>query len=152
MEQDEIQQKIKIAIKQLFCRDHKLLDIDVNERTITHRLAMYLQKQFPDWDVDCEYNRKGHDNVKRLNLPVDSTLSDCTEAVTVYPDIIVHHRTTEENLLVIEVKKSSSIIPKERDLEKLRAYKSQLGYRYAVFLRFATGNAKISGEYEWCWI
>ena len=30
-----------------------------NKRSIIFRFAMYLQPQFPDWTVDCEFNRDG---------------------------------------------------------------------------------------------
>jgi hypothetical protein len=45
--------------------------------------------------VDPEYNRDGHE-VKR------------SDGVIVVPDVIVHHRGTSDNLLVIEVKKSTT--------------------------------------------
>lgn len=58
-----------------------------------------------------------------------------TNATTVYPDIIVHRRGTSDNHLVIEIKKQTGG-PSERDLQKLRALRSQLGYRFALFIRF----------------
>ena len=87
--------------------DWKLLKSDVNERSITHKLAIYLQENFPNFDVDCEYNRDGLDP-KMLNLPVSNILDNDTEAKTVFPDIIIHERGTKNNILVIEVKKSSN--------------------------------------------
>src|SRR5271165_7265202 len=53
------------AVRQLFEPDAYLLQVDANERSITHRLALYLTPHFPDWDIDCEYNRCG-DLPKRL--------------------------------------------------------------------------------------
>ncbi len=62
---------------------------------IAHKLAEYLTPRFPKWDVDCEYNRL-FDEAKRLNIR--------GQVVHVIPDIIVHHRDTLDNLLVIEAK------------------------------------------------
>ena len=54
---DEIKGIIKCCLQKLRKLDKDLLDINVNERTITHKLAEYLQKHFPEFNVDCEYNR-----------------------------------------------------------------------------------------------
>jgi len=96
--------------------DKDLLLIDVNERSITHRLGIYLQEQFPEWDVDCEYNRlidnkKQMVLTKRLKAKIGETTPEDTQAKTVYPDLIIHHRISTENLVVIEVKKSTNPEP-----------------------------------------
>ena len=85
---------------------------------------MYLQDEFDGWDVDCEYNR-GHqspDQVKRLQPYIDPIQADDTDAKTVFPDIIIHYRETTDNLLVIEVKKSTNPESDERDEQKLQAF------------------------------
>ena len=55
------------AIKVVVEHDRHLLEVDVNERSITHRLAMYLQKALPECDVDAEYNRD-QAKPKRLDI------------------------------------------------------------------------------------
>ena len=93
-----VRESLNRSIRLLFERDFFLLKNDVNERSITHKLAAYLQAEFPNWDVDCEYNRDRHDP-KCLELPLrDNIWSDDVHAHTVFPDIIVHHRNTAENL------------------------------------------------------
>ena len=52
-------QNLEIALSELIERDSFLFEADANERSITHKLAEYLQAQFQDWNVDCEYNRNG---------------------------------------------------------------------------------------------
>ena len=44
-------------------------------------------------------------DIKRLNVNYESVTDRDIEAKTVFPDIIVHHRQSEDNLLVIEKKK-----------------------------------------------
>jgi hypothetical protein len=130
-----------------------LFETDVNERSISHKFASYLQEEFEGWDVDCEYNRD-HDDPKLLKLLKVSTLGvkpDDVQARTVYPDIIVHHRGTEDNLLVIEIKKTSNQLSNDFDIQKLEEYKRQLGYIYALFLRFNTGGNAV-GVTEERWI
>lgn len=115
--------KVLGALQNLFRDDIELLIRDVNERTITGKLADHLRPRFPGWDVDCEYNRDDHE-VKKVDGRV------------VVPDIIVHRRGTPENLLVIEVKKSNTDEPDEEDLEKLVAFRtSHLSYRSALFVK-----------------
>ena len=141
----DIRRKVKSALGMLFEKDAFLFQNDLNERTITHRFAMYLQLMFSDWNVDCEYNRN-HDVKKELQFPVESISNDDTQAKTVFPDIIVHHRNTDDNLLVIEVKKSTNPFSDKDDLQKLALFKEQLNYRYAVFFRFTTREEAIGVE------
>ena len=89
------------------------------------------------WDIDCEYNRN-QETIKRLSY--------CKlghyEMHNVVPDIIVHRRGTDENLLVIEVKKTTNSEPDDVDIAKLEAFHSQLGYKAAVFYRFLAGSSE----------
>lgn len=119
--ENEIKTRAIIAICRLYCHDQDLLDVGVNERSLTHKLAEYLQDEFPEWHVDCEYNRR-HDQVKKLRIREWHSSPDDTEARTVVPDIIVHRRQTDQNLIVLEsrkpveleritISKSSALLP-----------------------------------------
>lgn len=120
------------AVQTLLDRDAYLLWADVNERTVTHRLAIYVEQAFPGWDVDCEYNRDGHDP-KEIAF---GSGDDAEHGSRVFPDVIVHKRGTTENHVVFEVKKSNNPEPDDRDFEKLCCYRHQLGYQHGVFVRF----------------
>ncbi len=124
------------ALSCLFREDRKLFEINVNERSITHRLALYLRNLYEDWDVDCEYNRdKGEP--KELEIPELKPDNKDTDAQTVFPDIIIHKRDSKENYLVIEAKKTSSTASKDTDIIKLKAFRKQLEYKYALFIEFS---------------
>ena len=80
---------------------------DVSERTITHKLAEYLQDQFPELNVDCEYNRNfelGEYARKTLYVLNDERQAgieaglaeDDLLAISTNPDIIVHRRLTNK--------------------------------------------------------
>lgn len=130
--QDRVRWKIQQALKTLHAKDQYLLDRQVHERTIAHRLAIYLENEFPGWHVDCEYNRMGGD-AKRIG----DQLCDCGSCrsdpnALVYPDIIVHCRGSNQNLLVIELKKSQNST--ECDKIKLCHYKTELKYCFALSL------------------
>jgi hypothetical protein len=140
------------ALGRLTELDAVLFHLDANERSLSFRLAHYLACEFPDFDVDCEYNRHHRDEKhrKRLHDPDllrlagrEPSLED-EEGLTVFPDIIIHRRETDDNLLVIEIKKSSSTIKEAFDLAKLKAYREELGYRFAKFIRLGTKGEKPS--------
>jgi len=156
MNKSQLEGKIDSAINMLIENDSHLLAIDINERSISHRLALYLQQQFIGWDVDCEYNRNG-DDTKRLflsahiHMPDDKVQTNNTKGEIVIPDIIIHHRGTNDNLLVIEMKKTSSNVSNEFDLFKLKEYGNQLGYKYRIFLHFNTDGENLK-EVKRIWV
>ena len=61
-------EKVKNAYLQFLKNDGYLLENDVNERSITHKFAVYLENEFSEWDVDCEYNRNGIDKKTLIGL------------------------------------------------------------------------------------
>ncbi|MGD0679986.1 MAG: hypothetical protein ABSC94_31770, partial [Polyangiaceae bacterium] len=121
------------AIEALLVADAGLLKRDLNERTLTHRLALYLDPLFKEvegqsWDVDCEYNRNLY-SAKRLQIPgrrgPNQTDDEDDKGTTVYPDIIVHKRElNSHNLLVIEAKKNTSPADHHFDYAKLAAFRN----------------------------
>ena len=66
-----IQEKVEKAINNLFESDDiYLLKIDANERSISHKLAIYIQQEFEEFknlSIDCEYNRNMFNNPKRID-------------------------------------------------------------------------------------
>jgi len=141
-------EKIKNAYRTLLKNDSHLLTFDANERSITHKLAIYLQDEFPDYNVDCEYNRDRHDSKKLLFLlEVKEIRSDETKGTTVYPDIIIHHRGTKDNFIVIEAKKMTNKF-KDYDEKKLRGYISELNYQYAFFIEFPVEKGFSNSDFD----
>ena len=148
MQREEVEARVLSALSMLVERDRHLLEVCANERSITHRLGIYLQDLFPEWDVDCEYNRDDHDP-KRLHLDglyPTRIKPDDTKGKTVFPDIIVHERGTDCNLLVIEVKKTNSDVCDDVDIYKLHAFKNELEYSHALFLKIGVGD---QAEHPW---
>ncbi len=62
------------------------------------------------------------------------------EERNVIPDVIVHKRKTNRNLLAVEVKKIDNRENRFKDEAKLKAFREQLGYRYTLFIDFETGD------------
>lgn len=126
------------SLERLLNEDGHLLKVDANERSLTHRVGIYLQQEFPNWNVDCEYNRDDHEPKELWIEGGDPDVYD-ENAQTVYPDIVIHKRGSKNNYLVIEFKKTSSRVGDEKDFTKLRAFCQQLGYRHALFVELAVG-------------
>ena len=137
----EVKTKILRAYRRVLANDAHLLTADANERSITHRFAIYIEHEFPEFNVDCEFNRKGL-NPKRLPSFGIDLRSIKKEGINLYPDIIVHHRGTETNFIAIEAKPSSKNVlcrkPQQCKCDrcKLRAYKADLGYVHTFYIVF----------------
>ena len=162
MDEMIIKEKIIIAIETLFSNDSWLLVKNINERSITHKLAEYMQPLFQNYNIDCEYNgdifsktaqkrisflidelkQKGIKLTKKEVIKTDSEFTDRF----VFPDIIIHKRgKSDNNLCIIEVKKTTSNVPPEYDKIKLQAYTSDrygndLKYKIGVFIEFKSGT------------
>jgi hypothetical protein len=152
LDEAEVIHRVKVALTGFFEKDHELLHVDASERSISHKLAEQLQGQFPEFNVDCEYNRH-RDDVKRLNFYDDEAVSPKdTEARTVFPDIVIHERGHDEkNLLVVEIKKSTNR-NRNKDIEKLKAFtdnglpeEDRFGYETGLFIEFDVEYKVISG-------
>src|SRR6201991_5355552 len=112
-------EKVVKAVEAFYAREGVLFDKDLGERTLTHRMAVYLEHQFDGWEVDCDYNRLGE---RLLKLPHGSIVSTDDElGKSIFPDIVVHRRAVPDNLLAVEVRKSAKHQPPEHDRHKLRA-------------------------------
>ncbi len=149
---EALEQILRDSLAELQTRDLFLLRINVHERALTHRLALHVANRLEHWDVDCEYNRQHDDgNAKVLDEVHSRMIHELRrrpdllddEAVTVFPDIIVHRRNSHDNLLVIEVKKEPARLPaRELDWLKLKGYvdSSHLRYSHAALVIIPVGD------------
>ncbi|MCK9591654.1 MAG: hypothetical protein M0Q91_06570 [Methanoregula sp.] len=133
---DEVEKRVINALDVFIKKDLELLQLRVDERAISHRIADHLQRFFLDWHVDCEYNRRG-------KKPKDQ------EGHLVRPDIIIHHRGVPENLLCIEIKKEGESL--EDDKIKLKNFTDPLGddrYLFGLLLVISL-NVPYTISLEW---
>ena len=193
MENKILKKNVKMALEIFRNKDFLLLENDVNEITINHKIAEYLGLMFKEMDVDIEYNRV-EDEVKYLSgfneINIKEWLLDSgnkklffnlfnqkdiynlelVEKIEnrirsgliksednklkkgIYPDIIIHKRNTDYNLLAIEVKKSNNFSKDQvlYDIIKLVKYKAGLlNYEYCLFIKINIDSKKC---YEFFWI
>lgn len=111
---------------------------DINERSLTHRLAFHLEKSgyFSGYQIDCEYNR--YEEKTKRNAA----------GKPIYPDVIVHIRGIQEaNLIIIQAKKfndgKNEIKSAATDLKK---DKNSLVYQKAFLVIFPEDIASLTNE------
>lgn len=104
-----LQSNIAKAFDLVYKNDKFLIENGLCERCIMFRFAHYLANLYPDYDVDCEYNRH-KDNVKKI-----------IEDKNIFPDIIIHKRGTDSgNFAVIELKNKANISNDGRMTDKAK--------------------------------
>jgi hypothetical protein len=135
--------KVIAALQEFYAHEAFLLEKDLGERTLTHRLAVHCEKQFSGWEVDCDFNRLGE---RTLRLPHGTVVStDDHLGKSVYPDIVVHQREIPNNLLAIEIRKAGNHQPLEHDQHKLRALTDpHLWFAYWIGLHLALGKKQVT--------
>jgi len=123
---EEIKKKVEKSIIFLLKNDLCLMKNNANERAITSKLAYYLQDEFQEWHIDCEYNRISNDSQKRRD---DKTLF--------IPDVIVHIRETKNNLLIIEAKNSNGKNNDEEErLKEATSPNFKFRYQFGLLITF----------------
>jgi hypothetical protein len=149
MNQKDIEHILTEALETLYAENLEIVGLDVAERTICAQLSGILQRFFDLHEVHIEYNRHGI-RPKAIELP------DAQGILTmnlVSPDIIIHQPGhDEENILAIEVKKTTNAAPDHADIAKLAQIKQQIGYRFAVFLRLPAGPAADPRDIRIVWV
>src|SRR5262245_35383819 len=140
--------KVVTALHEFYAQEDFLFEKDLGERAITHRFAVYLEKQFSDWAVDCNYDRLGD---RTLHLPRGTIVStDDHLGKSIYPDVVVHQREIPNNLLSVEVRKASNHTPIEHDQHKLVALTDPhvwFAYGIGVLLVLAKDGVTMSEVY-----
>ena len=137
--------KVITALHEFYARETFLLEKDFGERTLTHRLAVHIESQFPGWEVDCDYDRLGD---RMVLLPHGTIVStDDHLGKSIYPDIVVHERATPNNLLAIEVRKADNHQPIEHDRHKLRAMTdARVWFAYWIGAIVVLGKAGVTSS------
>lgn len=107
-----LQSNIEKAFDLVYKNDEFLITNGLCERCIMFRFAGYLADLYPDYNVDCEYNRH-IDNIKRIRKDKE-----------IFPDVILHTRGVDENnFAIIELKNKTNPddVGRKNDENKLRA-------------------------------
>jgi len=140
--------KVIDALREFYAHEGFLFEKDVGERAMTHRFAVYLERQFPGWSVDCNYDRLGE---RTLHLPHGTIIStDDHLGKSIYPDVVVHQREIPNNLLSVEIRHAGNHSSIEHDRQKLKALTDThvwFAYWIGVLLVLAKENVTTSEVY-----
>jgi hypothetical protein len=137
---EEIKNKIKQCLRTLYQNDSILFERNSGkglcERCIVFRFAYYLQNNFPDYSVDCDFNSASIDGRPVNGKPIiDPNRRTSTKR---FVDIIVHNRTFRQasDFICFEIKKwnNNNMRASEKDKNNLRVLTSEYGYRYGFYL------------------
>lgn len=154
-------EKIVASVLRFAESDYKLLVSDANEDSISAKIAQQMEVEFPEWDVDTQYNRFGIGIKTKLikmskakfleykqrgvtpnfQISIDELYRN-PESAPVFPDIIVHKRNEElNNHLIIEVKKRNNPeLFNGWDEWKIKFFMSTLDYSYGAHLILNSGH------------
>jgi hypothetical protein len=147
-----LETRLRVALRSLLVDEYSLFvpwasGRPVSELAVCSQLARHLAPQLSrSWDVDCEYNRAGLDQIKQ----VDGNHHRA--------DLIVHRRTgcgeDGHNLLMVELKVVDASTRAGGTEESLSALVGEYKYRYGVYLqldcRWRNGNGPLV-EPRWKW-
>lgn len=150
MNREQVEQRVKVALDVLYYNDSFLLKNNSSEWSVAHKLAEYVQRMFPRYHVDFEYNREPGDEVTKTL----SGLSECHsnsnkpgEERNIRPDILIHERGhNQKNLVVFEVKLDVSETKEfnlsenapcdHAKLRELTSEEHEFEYDYGLFVDF----------------
>ena len=137
--------KLIAALQEFYARETYILERDLGECALTHRLAVLVEVNFAGWEVDCDYDRLGE---RTLRLPHGTVIStDDHLAKSIYPDIVVHQRAVPKNHIAIEVRKASNHQPVEHDRHKLRALTDQhIWFAYWIGVLVLLGKSGVTSS------
>lgn len=124
LDEATIFQRFHHAVAELWARDRSLIERRLSELSVAHRLAVYLERQFPEFHTDCQYSRNSRVTESTYDFPYMTrprqkevrhnllrqgmTQQEADAAAHMvtggYPAIIVHRREENDlNLLVVEL-------------------------------------------------
>lgn len=148
MDKQIILKKINLALNTLYDKDIYLINNNLCERCIAHRLAMYLEQENfgEDYYVDCEYN-KAYSNIgEELNSKMVNSKHGN------YIDIVITKRDNnpENDLACFEIKRNGD--NHEHDIEKLKILtgrklsikNSRFNYLFGFFIVLSSKREDVS--------
>jgi hypothetical protein len=139
LDKSQLLAKVHSAITSVYRHDHDLLDLDVNERAIAHRLAVYLEPIFAGWNIDCEYNRYGEELAPKTLPGIKICKHSKVPTDSIVPDILIHERKSKDknNLVALEIKSNGSLTKCDHlKLQGLTSQDEKYQYNYGIGIEF----------------
>lgn len=154
----DIKKKIKNALDRFYSENGEMAEHWKTSRSYVHAFAKKLEEEFDSWDVDCffvhykktkPFSFLEDDDFCCIHMDDSATCEECLNRkwCKACPDIIIHRRNSQDNLLVIQTELSCrNQSKKERDLLKLESYINQSAdsYVYGLFINWAPSRNRVS--------
>lgn len=142
MKLEKIKIRILKSLIKLYSDDKDLFTRNNNrglcERCMVFRFAYYLQNEFEDYFVDCDFNSAKINNRDRDGKHIYDPKRN--QPIKRYIDIIIHKRTKyiRDNYLCFEIKKWNNYLKKEfeKDMNNLTKLTTLYGYEYGFHIIF----------------
>lgn len=144
MKIEEVKSKVLSALKKFYREDKFLLQHDLGERCLVHRLAVCLEAQnFKGYYIDCEYNKAHLNKNESHTKKVSSSHGN-------YIDIIITKRDGDyrNDLVCFEIKKSKNYSERGNDRKKLRILTGgrKFGYAFGFYILLGRRLSEVNLE------
>lgn len=122
MQLQEILQKINACLDRLYSENPSLFELVQNktrcERCLVFRFAYYIQKEFFEYFVDCDYNSHMENGQRLKGKPIPNNDGTITNRLI---DIIVHKRNNAEDadFICFEIKRWDNYSGRSKDRNNL---------------------------------
>ena len=152
-----IKKMISNTLDRFYSENKGIIKNRKTNKSYVSAFSKILEREFDSWDIDCyfvHYNEHkfpdflDHDRFcKEKDTSV--TCEECLKQkwCNACPDIIIHHRNSRENLLVIQTALSChNQIKEEQNLSKIKNYinDSDRSYQYGLFINWAASRDQVS--------
>lgn len=120
--------KIQKCAQKLYKKDKDLFKGGLCERSLMFRLAHYLQEEFKNYFVDCEFNKLCFkENMSGNKMMPDPITGDLKR---IFVDIIIHKRNSDlnDNCICLELKRTRRYM--ENDIHRLKIMTSADGFKH----------------------
>lgn len=136
---EKIKYKIKKCLVRLYRENPNLFDRNNSnglcERCLVFRFGLYLQGEFLDYFVDCDFNSSFVNGSPTGGKQIANSDGSKTKR---FVDIIVHQRKAPPNtdFICFEIKKWNNRNAKaaKKDMNNLVGLTSEFGYQYGFYL------------------
>ena len=153
----DIKEKRSNALDCFYSENKEILKNWKTNKSYVSAFSKILEREFDSWDIDCYFV---HYNEHKFSAFLDKdcfckekdTSVTCEECLNwkwcnACPDIIIHHRNSQENLLIIQTALScNNQSKKEQNLSKIKRHIncSDSSYQYGLFINWAPSRNQVS--------
>ena len=140
-----VKSKIQNAVNHLYAENDDVIEHWKSKKSYVYAFAQILEKEFELWDIDCYFVHYNQSTIpffddQSIFCNEKDNFVTCDECLKqkwckACPDIIVHHRNSQDRLLIIRTELScKNRSKKEQHLSKIESFieTSNNSYQYGL--------------------